>query len=144
MLKRLNKYKTKESMKKVNDNLDKLKGEDPFKVPEGYMEGLTDLIMSQLPEKSAEDTPKVISFAERARPWLYLAAVFAGLGLFFKIVIGPDFQGSNNSSDSLLVKSQGSEQTISTLTSVDDIEYQEYIENRYANYVLEGELRYSE
>ena len=73
-----------------------------------------------------------------------LAAVFAGLGLFFKIVIGPDFQGSNNSSDSLLVKSQGSEQTISTLTSVDDIEYQEYIENRYANYVLEGELRYSE
>ena len=54
MLKRFNKYKTKESMKKVNDNLDKLKGENPFKVPEGYMEGLTDLIMSQLPEKSAE------------------------------------------------------------------------------------------
>lgn len=34
MLKRFNKYKTKESMKKVNDNLDKLKGENPFKVPE--------------------------------------------------------------------------------------------------------------
>jgi hypothetical protein len=33
---------------------------------------------------------------------------------------------------------------MSALSSAEDKEYQEYIENKYANYVLEGELGYSE
>lgn len=36
-------------MKKKKNNLDRLKGTNPFTVPEGYMEGLTERIMSQLP-----------------------------------------------------------------------------------------------
>lgn len=39
-------------MKKEENNLDRLKGTNPFTVPEGYMEGLTERIMSQLPEKA--------------------------------------------------------------------------------------------
>jgi len=34
-------------MKKEENNLDRLKGTNPFTVPEGYMEGLTERIMSQ-------------------------------------------------------------------------------------------------
>ena len=41
-------------MKKEENNLDRLKGTNPFTVPEGYMEGLTERIMSQLPEKQKE------------------------------------------------------------------------------------------
>ena len=41
-------------MKKEENNLDRLKGTNPFTVPEGYMEGLTERIMSQLPEKQEE------------------------------------------------------------------------------------------
>ncbi len=66
-------------MKKEENNLDRLKGTNPFTVPEGYMEGLTERIMSQLPEKQ-EERAKRISLMDRVRPWLYMAAVFAGLG----------------------------------------------------------------
>jgi hypothetical protein len=107
------------------------------------MDGLNDLIMSQLPVKESKKAIQ-ITFAQRVRPWLYLAAVFAGLGLFFKAVIGPDFIGKQNTSDSLYVQSSVSEGTMSALSSAEDKEYQEYIENKYANYVLEGELGYSE
>ena len=130
-------------MKEMNSNLDKFKGDNPFKTPQGYMDGLNDLIMSQLPVKESKKAIQ-ITFAQRVRPWLYLAAVFAGLGLFFKAVIGPDFIGKQNTSDSLYVQSSVSEGTMSALSSAEDKEYQEYIENKYANYVLEGELGYSE
>lgn len=130
-------------MKDMNSNLDKFKGDNPFKTPQGYMDGLNDLIMSQLPVKESKKAIQ-ITFAQRVRPWLYLAAVFAGLGLFFKAVIGPDFIAKQNTSDSLYVQSSVSEGTMSALSSAEDKEYQEYIENKYANYVLEGELGYSE
>lgn len=127
-------------MKKVNHNLDNLKGENPFKVPEGYMESLTDLIMSQLPVDKTVKKPVVVSFTQRVRPWFYLAAVFAGLGFFIKVLIGPDFQEKKASADSLFVQSSVTNQSNASLTSQEDLEYQEYIENKYANYVLEGEL----
>ena len=136
-------YKLKRDMKDMNSNLDKFKGDNPFKTPQGYMDGLNDLIMSQIPVKESKKAIQ-ITFAQRVRPWLYLAAVFAGLGLFFKAVIGPDFIGKQNTSDSLYVQSSVSEGTMSALSSAEDKEYQEYIENKYANYVLEGELGYSE
>ena len=136
-------YKLKRDMKDMNSSLDKFKGDNPFKTPQGYMDGLNDLIMSQLPVKESKKAIQ-ITFAQRVRPWLYLAAVFAGLGLFFKAVIGPDFIGKQNTSDSLYVQSSVSEGTMSALSSAEDKEYQEYIENKYANYVLEGELGYSE
>ena len=136
-------YKLKRDMKDMNSNLDNFKGDNPFKTPQGYMDGLNDLIMSQLPVKESKKAIQ-ITFAQRVRPWLYLAAVFAGLGLFFKAVIGPDFIGKQNTSDSLYVQSSVSEGTMSALSSAEDKEYQEYIENKYANYVLEGELGYSE
>ena len=136
-------YKLKRDMKDMNSNLDKFKGDNPFKTPQGYMDGLNDLIMSQLPVKESKKAIQ-ITFAQRVRPWLYLAAVFAGLGLFFKAVIGPDFIGKQNTSDSLYVQSSVSEGTMSALSSAEDKEFQEYIENNYANYVLEGELGYSE
>ena len=130
-------------MKDMNSNLDKFKGDNPFKTPQGYMDGLNDLIMSQLPVKESKKAIQ-ITFAQRVRPWLYLAAVIAGVGLFFKAVIGPDFIGKQYTSDSLYVQSSVSEGTMSALSSAEDKEYQEYIENKYANYVLEGELGFSE
>lgn len=109
-------YKLKRDMKDMNSNLDKFKGDNPFKTPQGYMDGLNDLIMSQLPVKESKKAIQ-ITFAQRVRPWLYLAAVFAGLGLFFKAVIGPDFIGKQNTSDSLYVQSSVSEGTMSALSS---------------------------
>ena len=64
-------------MKTEQNNLDRLKGKNPFTVPEGYMEGLTANIMSQLPEREPEEEVKKVSLMDRVRPWLYMAAVFA-------------------------------------------------------------------
>ena len=93
-------------MDKKTYNLDNLRGKQPFSVPKGYMDGLTDRIMNQIPEKRPQaEEPLVISWADRVRPWLYLAAVFAGLGIFFKTIVGVMPQ-TENKGDSLLVQSE--------------------------------------
>jgi len=135
-------------MKKKQNNLEELKGKSPFKIPEGYMEGLTDQIMSQLPEKPREEA-KSVTFMERARPWLYMAAVFAGLGLFFRAIIGlPGLEGNGDYPDSLLVHTEVPANTLHSIYADDeyseDEEYLDYIEAQYANYILAEEMAFSE
>lgn len=129
-------------MDKKTYNLDNLRGKQPFSVPKGYMDGLTDRIMNQIPEKRPQaEEPLVISWADRVRPWLYLAAVFAGLGIFFKTIVGVMPQ-TENEEDSLLVQSER------PLVSPDeiqdeqeeDLEYLEYIEMKYSADLLANEL----
>ena len=124
-------------MKTEQNNLDRLKGKNPFTVPEGYMEGLTANIMSQLPEKP-EERAKRISLMDRVRPWLYMAAVFAGLGLFFKVLVGPEDKAAKT--DSLLVKTEVSPASVSALQAAEDEEYLEYLEEQYAGYILAEEI----
>ena len=122
--------------------LDNLRGKQPFSVPKGYMDGLTDRVMNPIPEKRPQaEEPLVISWADRVRPWLYLAAVFAGLGIFFKTIVGVMPQ-TENKGDSLLVQSER------PLVSPDeiqdeqeeDLEYLEYIEMKYSADLLANEL----
>ena len=129
-------------MDKKTYNLDNLRGKQPFSVPKGYMDGLTDRIMNQIPEKRPQaEEPLVISWADRVRPWLYLAAVFAGLGIFFKTIVGVIPQ-TENKEDSLLVQSER------PLVSPDeiqdeqeeDLEYLEYIEMKYSDDLIANEL----
>ena len=129
-------------MDKKTYNLDNLRGKQPFSVPKGYMDGLTDRIMNQIPEKRPQaEEPLVISWADRVRPWLYLAAVFAGLGIFFKTIVGVIPQ-TENAEDSLLVQSER------PLVSPDeiqdeqeeDLEYLEYIEMKYSDDLIANEL----
>ena len=129
-------------MDKKTYNLDNLRGKQPFSVPKGYMDGLTDRIMNQIPEKRPQaEEPLVISWADRVRPWLYLAAVFAGLGIFFKTIVGVMPQ-TENKEDSLLVQSER------PLVSPDeiqdeqeeDLEYLEYIEMKYSDDLIANEL----
>ena len=129
-------------MDKKTYNLDNLRGKQPFSVPKGYMDGLTDRIMNQIPEKRPQaEEPLVISWADRVRPWLYLAAVFAGLGIFFKTIVGVMPQTANEE-DSLLVQSKR------PLVSPDeipdeqeeDLEYLEYIEMKYSDDLIANEL----
>ncbi|MDR2968735.1 MAG: hypothetical protein LBV32_03910 [Tannerellaceae bacterium] len=115
--------------------------ENPFRVPEGYFENLTSQIMSGIPEQPAGKEPaKVISMADRVRPWLYLAAVFVGLLLFFKALVG--ITGSTDNSQNqepLLVHTE-----VSADLYDEDEEYLEYLENQYANYILAEEMDFSE
>jgi hypothetical protein len=59
---------------------------NPFKVPEGYFEELSSQILSRLPEKT-ENEPQTLSLWERVQPWIYMAAMFAGIALMVKIFV---------------------------------------------------------
>lgn len=102
------------------------------------MEGLTANIMSQLPEREPEKEAKKVSLMDRVRPWLYMAAVFAGLGLFFKVLVGPEDKAAKT--DSLLVKTEVSPASVSALQAAEDEEYLEYLEEQYAGYILAEEI----
>ena len=129
-------------MDKKTYNLDNLRGKQPFSVPKGYMDGLTDRIMNQIPEKRLQaEEPLVISWADRVRPWLYLAAVFAGLGIFFKTIVGIMPQ-TENAEDSLLVQSERPLVSPDEIEAEqeEDLEYLEYIEMKYSADLLANEL----
>lgn len=129
-------------MDKKTYNLDNLRGKQPFSVPKGYMDGLTDRIMNQIPEKRPQaEEPLVISWADRVRPWLYLAAVFAGLGIFFKTIVGIMPQ-TENAEDSLLVQSDRPLVSPDEIEAEqeEDLEYLEYIEMKYSDDLIANEL----
>ena len=129
-------------MDKKTYNLDNLRGKQPFSVPKGYMDGLTDRIMNQIPEKRPQaEEPLVISWADRVRPWLYLAAVFAGLGIFFKTIVGIMPQ-TENEEDSLLVQSERPLVSPDEIEAEqeEDLEYLEYIEMKYSDDLIANEL----
>jgi hypothetical protein len=67
--------------------LEEITKENPFRTPEGYFENLTTNILSQLPERSEKEM-KVMSFWERMQPWVYMAAMFAGIALMIKLFVG--------------------------------------------------------
>ncbi|MCC8133254.1 MAG: hypothetical protein LIP04_06480 [Tannerellaceae bacterium] len=125
-------------MKKELNSLKEIKKENPFRVPDGYMEGLTSQIMSQLPEKSIKEA-KQVSLLERVRSWLYMAGMFAGLGLFFNVIVGTGKSEKEYSTDPLLVKNEISAETLEALRSMENEEYLEYIEAQYTDYLLAEE-----
>ena len=55
-------YKLKRDMKDMNSNLDNFKGDNPFRTPDGYMEGLNNLIMSQLPVKEPKKAIQITPY----------------------------------------------------------------------------------
>ncbi|MDR1455176.1 MAG: hypothetical protein LBJ01_05960 [Tannerella sp.] len=123
-------------METKQTKLDELKGRNPFQVPDGYLKGLTGRIMSQLPEKPREE-PKPISLYGRIRPWLYLAAVFVGLIVSFRLFnLFFATEKDRSSGESLYVQVAPSE----GLLTEEDEDFLEYLESNYYNDAFTEEL----
>jgi hypothetical protein len=118
--------------------LDELKGKNPFKVPDGYFEGLTEQIMAQIPDASYKE-PKVVSLLDRVRPWLYLAGAVAGLLLIFKVFYNPVTQGNDDQPKELYVQAFGSGEMLQVI-SEEDMEYLEFLENQYFDRLFSEEI----
>lgn len=54
-----------------------------FKTPDGYFDNLSKRVMSQLPEKRTCVIP--ISRWQSVKPWMYMAAMFAGAALMIQV-----------------------------------------------------------
>ena len=66
--------------------LDNINRESGMKVPEGYFDSLHDKVMQNLPKKEIIiEQPAPVSFWTMAKPWLYMAAMFVGIAVMFKV-----------------------------------------------------------
>ncbi|MDR3129323.1 MAG: hypothetical protein LBU03_03650 [Tannerellaceae bacterium] len=95
--------------------------DNPFRVPDGYFEELTDQIMDSLPERQRM-TVSTVTLWQRIVPWFYLAAVFTGLLLFFRVFMPM--------------------QTSDLYSEEDD--YAEYLQEEYTKYVSVEEFGFLE
>lgn len=129
-------------MEREKHNLERLKGENPFKVPENYFSDLTGRIMDQLPEQEFEKE-KPVTMLDRLRPWLYLAAVFVGLGFFFEAVMKTTQSSEVGLPDSLLVRTEVAKDSFDIVD--EDEDYYDFLEDQYAEILLADEMSlYSE
>jgi hypothetical protein len=123
-------------METKQSKLERLKGQNPFRVPEGYMEGLTSQIMSNIPENEPKRETRVLSLNERIRPLLYLAAVFIGLIFLFRVLINPV------SSEDNTLRGESRLMQESEMMDEEDQEYLEYLQQEYNRNLLTVSLEY--
>ena len=121
------------------NKLDELKGKNPFKLPDGYFEGLTGQIMAQIPDVSPKET-KVVSLFDRIRPWLYMAGVFAGLFVLLRVFMSPGVQQTEDMDDAYLYVQALVSGELLQVVSEEDMEYLEFLENQYLDRIFAEEI----
>ena len=72
---------------KEEDNILRTVGvENPFRVPDGDFENFTSEVMQRLPEKEKPAfTQKEPTLWDKVKPWVYMAAMFAGAALIIRV-----------------------------------------------------------
>lgn len=86
-------------MRKKEDILEELAGRRPFTVPQDYFEELDSRIMQALPKETPQAEPVRITAWMRLKPYVYMAAAFAGLFFGIDFFVGFDkgsAQGDGN------------------------------------------------
>lgn len=105
-------------MNKKKVKLEEIGNVNSFKTPEGYFENFTEDMMSRLPERVDEE-PQVLSLWGRMQPWVYMAAMFAGIALMIRLFVGSP-NSTTRSSDALNLSS-----------SADIEEFYDYYEEQF-------------
>ena len=121
----------------INQNkLNQFKDKQPFKLPSNYMEGLTEQIMSSLPEAPLQ-IEQPVTLMTKLRPYFYMAAMFASMVFVLKLLIG----------DAAVDTQQRLDKTAMFTAKSDDVadeEFLEYIEEQYNSSLLKEEVYFSE
>lgn len=95
-------------------------GTDPgFRVPDGYFENLQKEIMDSLPAYPEAPRHVPVSLWQRVKPYVYLAAMFAGIWLMMKVFVNV----SNSSTLSLDNPPEAIVQVLNTDSHEFDIYY---------------------
>ena len=79
-------------MSDKKDILDKVDRKSGMTVPENYFADFAEKMMQSLPEKEETIITKPLTRWQKVRPYIYLAAMFAGIWCMVKMV---DLMGSN-------------------------------------------------
>lgn len=81
-------------------NLNEIDKRNPFTVPENYFARFNEEIMNRLPEKEIAK-PKTVSMWDRAKPWVYMAAMFVGIFFSIQLLTKNVINKDNNSASHL-------------------------------------------
>lgn len=125
-------------MKEEQDIIRKCGKKPPFTVPEGYFEEFNRRMMEQLPPQNGETEEEVrITTWQRIKPLLYLAAMFVGMIVCVKVVLGEHTSVSGNETmaatslyENLIDYDQMSDEHICTLvenTMMDSYDLYQYL-----------------
>ena len=75
-------------MKKKEDILNQVGQKTGYKVPDGYFEQFSARMIEQLPEKQLPE-PEIVTTWQKLRPYIYMAAMFAGIWLMLQVFVAP-------------------------------------------------------
>ena len=107
--------------------------QNPFKVPDNYFAQFNEEIMNRLPEKEVV-VPEPISLWDRAKPWVYLAAMFIGLYIMINFLVntpvGNNKAGEQLTSQQLLSSSSDHAENYWSTVQITEEEFYQYLEEQ--------------
>lgn len=111
---------------------------NPYKVPDRYFDSFKSELMSKLPAYPEKPEEKKISIWQRVRPYVYLAAMFAGIWCMMKIFHNatatqqqPAPIAEVVNSNQLIVSDEESYDYLATNTFGDSFELEEEVSDLY-------------
>lgn len=107
---------------------------NPFKVPDNYFARFNEEMMSRLPEKEIVP-PRTVPLWEKVKPWVYMAAMFAGLYITIQFLTRQPDNGSIASRQPVVQQPAGNNvQTESywSTVQVSEEEFYQYLEEQLA------------
>ena len=115
-----------------------------FKTPDNYFQNLPEAIMNSLPDKQDEEMhtghAQKVSMMDRMGPLLYLAAVFAGLGLFFRYLVMPITQTEEKKIAETEVVADDSATSPIEASTLQCEDYYAALEDMYAEHLIDEYL----
>ena len=109
---------------------------EPFRVPDGYFAGLTNRILSALPDPPADaPQPPTVSLMEKVKPLIYLAAAFLGMVLLFKGLSA--LRPADRATERTLFVQHA---TISSAAADDEADFLDYLEAQYADLFFSDDI----
>ena len=124
---------------KQEDKLKEVAGKgSPFSIPENYFETFKSNLMSSLPDYPEKPAEQKVSVWHRIRPYVYLAAMFAGIWCMMKIFYhtgGMDSTGGGTTSiENAIADYEPDSYDLFVSTSEgDDIEIQDEVIELYSS-----------
>lgn len=127
-------YKTEDLIMKKNvlDNIGRKSG---MSVPDGYFDSFPEKIMKRLPE-TEPFSEEPVTVWDRVKPWMYMAAMFAGIALMFKVFTWNSDNAGNSGNmasaeESLYELSSDEAEALFFYDNVNDYSLYEYISENY-------------
>ncbi len=118
---------------KINKLKEIDKTKNPFKVPENYFAQFNEEIMNRLPEKEII-VPEPVSMWDRAKPWVYLAAMFVGLYITINFLVKTPGSGSTTedqlANQQMLSTSPGNVESYWSTVQITEEEFYQYLEEQ--------------